>query len=1758
MSEFDRAGNGGPSEVLEHNVEQLLGRAHEPPQMSTEARQRVLVALRSRARTRRAEAEASPRPRLGRRAWTAAGATLAAGIAAAMIAASLGGGSGFAPTTYESGAAVRSIELADGTTLVLNREARAVLVGPRHLRVERGDLLLDVARGDEPFVVNAPHGRAVVLGTRFVLSADAGETRAAVVRGKVRLENDRGTEVLGVGEAGVLRAERAPTRHPAPRLSHLTGWARAATRETDAQTVQPTRRGVLLARNPQWQEREFPLPVRELTVDVRVENQVARVAIDQTFFNAQDQILEGVYHIVLPPDAAISRQAMYVDGTLMESAVVERQQARRIYEEIVYRRRDPALLEWMSGNIYKVRIFPLPARAEKRIAFEYTQTLARLYDDYRLEVPLPEIDAPVGTLRLRARLVGCGACQVASPSHEIASAREGEDLLVSYEAANHQVGDDLVLSVRDPSSGVRVARAPDGDHEYLMVRVQPQIGAAARERATRRWVILHDTSASRGPAERKAQAYLIDRFLREVDEYDEVAVLAFDTMVRTFGAGFERVDQIDRAAVARFVSEQARDGVGQTDLGTALTRALELVDRDGGDGEPYLLYLGDGIVTGGEQALATLRATLSGQATFVGVAVGERMDDRVLRGLAAATGGIVSHMNPGDDLAWRAYDLVAALETPRVVGLEASLHAAGDTQVAGEEVLVSAAQLADGEELTVVARLGGVRPTAVELRGTVHGAPWSARLELPAAGERARERDAGYLPREWARRRIASLLDGEAEETRAEIVALGMEHFLVTPYTSLLVLENDAMYEHYKVSRDRAPRWAEYALPATIEVVVEPGPRAAHPGVSLDAFMARTPLQLFVGSNMGYGGARISAGLGGERGELGDFGGAVVTLSTMPVGGASGTGTGAGFGATAEPMVDSTVALAGNDLRQTITTEELGKVGDTWSVREREKSIARGHRGRGPGRFQTQQVRARDAGAFGWDGNGRGGFFYDSHHAGNGLQPIALTQATDARLDDLTILVPALLDDAFDAETRIARARRPSRAGTITDEARNLIRDARRQRASGRFEGSDGSVLTVDDAGAFRLERVLDSGLREVVLYDGSTLEHRYSELALGTRRDVRELEAQVLARYLPFVVATPEALARWFDISLTSGGALELRRIGADKLAGGVLEMKLDDRSRVIQLRTVSGGVARVLLDIEYRGDVMVIGDVSYMVDPLGWDRLADRTGDELMVEMPLRQPAYWLAEMSGQATPSRPTRQTQQQLLASWAALGNEAELWKLAQEMGAAQGLDRGELVLASRGLRSGKRAALDALTRGVAKDDAIGQYLRASRRYADDPRRAGAFDELAASQAGTFIGALAGYRVVLSTLWSQNAREHAARRAEALARTSTSPMLSYLAAHAFASRFGWQAPRETARLWDEVAERASSSQWRHHAAGQAARALYNGRQYDRAAARYEALLAAQPASGSMPVLDRTAQWAFRQSARGEAGWKLFWARWREACESRGDLRSMVSLMQSATMLGEQRDVDRAATRLVSMDLGDGMLAAEVARTLHTSGRTESALAVLLPHVRGPDAAPELLALASVISEQQGQLAAAAAYLERAIAAEADYELSLDQLRQDSQRMLLLYARLIDTAGEAGRAARVDRALTLVADWRAIDPDNSQIDTLAAQVLFAAGEHEQARRYLSTAIELHPGEGSAYEVVASALEAEGRVAEAEPLWRRAFEVEPTNPTWLMRHANALYSLGRPAEARVLLEQIIAGTWHERFSGFQYQARRLLDQVD
>ena len=105
--------------------------------------------------------------------------------------------------------------------------------------------------------------------------------------------------------------------------------------------------------------RNVPLTVgyHKVTVDIR--DQIARTVIEESFVNHTDGRLEGVFHFPLPQDASISGFGMWIGDELVEADVVEKQRAREIYETILRERRDPGLLEWTGGNIFKARVFPI-------------------------------------------------------------------------------------------------------------------------------------------------------------------------------------------------------------------------------------------------------------------------------------------------------------------------------------------------------------------------------------------------------------------------------------------------------------------------------------------------------------------------------------------------------------------------------------------------------------------------------------------------------------------------------------------------------------------------------------------------------------------------------------------------------------------------------------------------------------------------------------------------------------------------------------------------------------------------------------------------------------------------------------------------------------------------------------------------------------------------------------------------------------------------------------------------------------------------------------------------------------------------------------------------------------------------------------------------------------------------------------------------------------------------------------------------------
>ena len=119
--------------------------------------------------------------------------------------------------------------------------------------------------------------------------------------------------------------------------------------------------GIIIPRPPRDRPDVWPeLTIKYHRVTVEITDQVATTVVDQVFVNESDWLVEGTYVFPLPEEAAISRFDMWVDGERLEGQVLSREEARRIYEEVVRQRRDPALLEYVGRDAFQAQIFPIP------------------------------------------------------------------------------------------------------------------------------------------------------------------------------------------------------------------------------------------------------------------------------------------------------------------------------------------------------------------------------------------------------------------------------------------------------------------------------------------------------------------------------------------------------------------------------------------------------------------------------------------------------------------------------------------------------------------------------------------------------------------------------------------------------------------------------------------------------------------------------------------------------------------------------------------------------------------------------------------------------------------------------------------------------------------------------------------------------------------------------------------------------------------------------------------------------------------------------------------------------------------------------------------------------------------------------------------------------------------------------------------------------------------------------------------------------
>ncbi len=537
-----------------------------------------------------------------------------------------------------------------------------------------------------------------------------------------------------------------------------------------------------------------PLAIRYHRVDVTVTNGTAVTKLEQVFRNHTPRVLEATYVFPLPKDAALIDFALWMNGKRVQGQVLDRGQARAVYEDIVRRMRDPGLIEWMGNNLFQARVFPIPANGDQKVEISFTQVLP--YEDgvFRYVYPLNTGGKAARTLEdftIQARIFSATPIRnVYSPTHQIYVNRKSEhDATVGFEKEGALLAKDFVLlygvSQKDIGLNLLTYREP-GQPGYFMLMAAPKATWAESEIAGKTVTLVVDTSGSMA-GEKMDRARAALRYCAErLTDRDRFNIIRFSSDVEPFRPSPVPAGGDNRRAALQFIEQLEPAG------GTAIHEALMLALRQDGGANHMILFITDGRPTVGEteteRIVSAVKAENRTGARIFVFGIGDTLNTHLLDRISNDHRGVSSYVAPDKEIEAEITSLFNKLSYPVLSRVELQLQNVATYGLLPQRI----PDLFRGDELLVLGRFRTSGDALVRLTGDMGG----QRRTYDYEGTFPDKTDGryAYIASLWANRQVGYLLDeirlrGERPELVDEVKQLALKFGIVTPYTSYLVVE---------------------------------------------------------------------------------------------------------------------------------------------------------------------------------------------------------------------------------------------------------------------------------------------------------------------------------------------------------------------------------------------------------------------------------------------------------------------------------------------------------------------------------------------------------------------------------------------------------------------------------------------------------------------------------------------------------------------------------------------------------------------------------------------------------------------------------------------------------------------------------------------------------------------------------------------------------------------------------------------------------
>ncbi len=540
-----------------------------------------------------------------------------------------------------------------------------------------------------------------------------------------------------------------------------------------------------------------PVYLKSVDATIDLKQGIGNIRLEQTFHNPSPRQLEGEYLFALPGNAQVHDFHLYINGKKTHGEILGSKEATDIYEGIVRKLRDPALLEYVGHRLFKARIFPITPNSDRKIELSYAQVISYNSGTFRFSLPIRQSgQGIIETYHLTINLeTEAPLANIYSPSHEIDVTREGGNKArITFEANHLQADKDFLLyynlADQDVNATVLTFRPRSDRDGYFMLLAAPAYDVTKNKPVPKDIIFVVDVSGSMAGEKIKQAREALRYCVNSLHSEDRFEIIRFSSSIENFQNSLKKAGKDEKENALYFIDNLR--SAGGTNIDGALKQALSLKNKS--DGRPTsIVFMTDGLPTEGEtdinRILQNVKNEQKGYIRIFNFGVGYDVNTYLLDKLSDDSHGSANYVKPGENIEREVSEFFAKNSNPVLTNPKLDFGNLKIYDVYPQKL----SDIFQGQRVSAIGRYRSPGNSSIALTG--QQGDKTRRFEYTTTFER-RETDNEFIATLWANRKVAHLLtqirfNGENSELVETIKNLGIEFGIVTPYTSYLVTEQE-------------------------------------------------------------------------------------------------------------------------------------------------------------------------------------------------------------------------------------------------------------------------------------------------------------------------------------------------------------------------------------------------------------------------------------------------------------------------------------------------------------------------------------------------------------------------------------------------------------------------------------------------------------------------------------------------------------------------------------------------------------------------------------------------------------------------------------------------------------------------------------------------------------------------------------------------------------------------------------------------------